>query len=143
MHLLRRDKSLLWSYVYRPEDRLYRNEGNTQFADVTQQSKIDQSNSYYGLGVVPIDYNRDGWTDIFVANDETPNVLFKNLADDTFSDVALLSGVAYNGDGETEAGMGVDAGDYDNDGDFDLYVTHFFTETNTRVTRMPVLALVM
>ena len=113
------------------EDRLYRNEGNTQFTDVTQQSKIDQSHSYYGLGVVPIDYNRDGWTDIFVANDETPNVLFKNLADDTFSDVALLSGVAYNGDGETEAGMGVDLGDYDNDGDFDLYVTHFFTETNT------------
>ena len=113
------------------EDRLYRNEGNTVFIDVTKPTKIENSNSYYGLGVMPLDYDLDGWTDIFVANDETPNVLFKNLSDGTFKDVALLSGVAYNGDGDTEAGMGVDAGDYDNDGDFDLYVTHFFTETNT------------
>ncbi|MEE3234432.1 MAG: CRTAC1 family protein [Candidatus Latescibacterota bacterium] len=113
------------------EDRLYRNEGNARFTDVTIPSQIAKSNSYYGLGVMPIDYDIDGWTDIFVANDETPNVLFKNQSDGTFKDLALLSGVAYNGDGETEAGMGVDAGDYDNDGDFDLYVTHFFTETNT------------
>ena len=60
-----------------------------------------------------------------------PNVLFQNQGDGTFQDVALIAGVAYNGDGDAEAGMGADFGDYDQDGDPDLYVTHFFTETNT------------
>ena len=77
------------------------------------------------------DYNSDGFLNLFVANDETPNVLFYNKGDGTFKDVALLTGVAYNADGDTEAGMGVDFADYDNDGDPDLYVTHFFSETNT------------
>ena len=112
-------------------DALYRNEGDGTFTDVTQASGIAAANRYYGLGVVPDDYDADGDTDLFVANDETPNVLWQNQNDGTFNDVALIAGVAYNGDGDTEAGMGVDFGDYDNDGDPDLYVTHFFTETNT------------
>ena len=98
---------------------------------MTEASGISSANRYYGLGVVPEDYNGDGLLDLFVANDETPNVLFHNRGDGTFKDVALLTGVAYNADGDTEAGMGVDFADYDNDGDPDLYVTHFFSETNT------------
>lgn len=112
-------------------DVLYRNEGAGRFVDVTSTSGVASANRYYGLGVVPADYNNDGFTDLFVANDETPNVLFHNQGDGTFRDVALVAGVAYNADGDTEAGMGADFGDYDNDGDPDLYVTHFFTETNT------------
>ena len=113
------------------QDVLYRNEGDGQFSDATQISGISQANRYYGLGVIPSDYDLDGDQDLFVANDETPNVLFQNQGDGTFRDVGLIAGVAYNGDGDAEAGMGVDFGDYDNDGDTDLYVTHFFTETNT------------
>ena len=112
-------------------DVLYRNEGDGRYADVTAASGVAGANRYYGLGVAAADYDRDGFPDLFVANDETPNVLFRNNGDGTFRDVALMAGVAYNGDGDTEAGMGVDFGDYDNDGDPDLYVTHFFTETNT------------
>ena len=112
-------------------DVLYRNEGHGQYTDVTDPSGVSKANRYYGLGVVTADYNHDGLPDLFVANDETPNVLFHNNGDGTFDDVALIAGVAYNGDGDTEAGMGVDFGDYDNDGDPDIYVTHFFTETNT------------
>jgi len=112
-------------------DVLYRNEGAGHFVDVTALSGVATANRYYGLGVVPGDYDDDGFLDLFVANDETPNVLFHNNGNGTFRDVALVAGVAYNADGDTEAGMGVDFGDYDNDGDPDLYVTHFFTETNT------------
>jgi hypothetical protein len=112
-------------------DVLYRNEGAGHFVDVTAASGVATANRYYGLGVVPGDYDDDGLLDLFVANDETPNVLFHNNGDGTFRDVALVAGVAYNADGDTEAGMGVDFGDYDNDGDPDIYVTHFFTETNT------------
>ena len=112
-------------------DVLYRNEGDGAFTDVTQTSGVATANRYYGLGVVPTDYDSDGDSDLFVANDETPNVLFQNQGDGTFQDVALIAGVAYNGDGDVEAGMGADFGDYDQDGDPDLYVTHFFTETNT------------
>lgn len=112
-------------------DVLYRNDGDGAFTDVTQASGVAAANRYYGLGVVPVDYDSDGDSDLFVANDETPNVLFQNQGDGTFQDIALIAGVAYNGDGDVEAGMGADFGDYDQDGDPDLYVTHFFTETNT------------
>ena len=112
-------------------DVLYRNEGDGAFTDVTQASGVATANRYYGLGVVPTDYDSDGDSDLFVANDETPNVLFQNQGDGTFQDIALIAGVAYNGDGDVEAGMGADFGDYDQDGDPDLYVTHFFAETNT------------
>ena len=112
-------------------DVLYRNEGRGQYVDITDSSGVSKANRYYGLGVITTDYDHDGLPDLFVANDETPNVLFHNNGDGTFGDVALIAGVAYNGDGDTEAGMGVDSGDYDNDGDPDIYVTHFFTETNT------------
>ena len=112
-------------------DVLYRNEGDGLFTDVTGESGIAAANSYYGLGVVPEDFDNDGHTDLFIANDETPNCLFRNNADGTFTDVADDYGVAHNADGEEESGMGVDAADYDGDGDVDIYVSNFFRETNT------------
>ena len=111
-------------------DRLYRNRGDGTFADVTAESGIATA---YGraLGVVADDLDGDGWIDIYVANDGGENQLWINRGDGTFRDEALLAGVALNHVGMAEAGMGVDAGDFDNDGDPDLFVTHLDTETNT------------
>jgi hypothetical protein len=81
--------------------------------------------------VVTADFNGDGWMDIYVANDGDPNQLWINLREGRFRDEALLAGVAVNMDGATEAGMGVDAGDFDGDGDEDLFMTHDLRETNT------------
>ncbi len=111
-------------------DVLYRNDGAGAFTDITQASGVSWANHYYGLGVLPADLDNDGDTDLFVANDATPNVIFRNDGG-TFSEIGLMAGVAYNANGEEEAGMGVSGGDYDRDGDLDLYVTHFFRESNT------------
>ena len=111
-------------------DILYHNNGDGTFADVSVAAGIDDP-SGKGLGVVALDYDGDGDQDLFVANDGTPNFLYQNLGDGTFENAALKKGVAYNGVGESEAGMGVDFGDYDNDGDFDLFVANFSYETNT------------
>ena len=111
-------------------DKLWRNLGNTTFEDVSVRSGIT---STYGaaLGVVTADFNGDLWPDIYVANDGTANQLWTNNHDGTFSNDALLSGTAFNDMGKPEAGMGVDAADYDGDGDEDLFMTHLKEETNT------------
>ncbi len=113
-------------------DVLYRNEGEGRFADVSAAAGISgPASEYYGLGVMPEDYDGDGDVDIFVANDETPNTLYRNEGQGEFAEVAVQVGVAYSGEGDTQAGMGVDAADADNDGDVDLYVTNFYREPNT------------
>ena len=112
-------------------DLFYRNDGNYTFTDVTRPSGISWANRYYGLGVLPEDFDNDGDTDILVANDATPNVLFNNNSDGTFTEMGLKAGIAYNEYGEEEAGMGISGGDFDADGDLDLYITHFFRESNT------------
>lgn len=81
--------------------------------------------------MIGADFNGDGWTDIYVANDADPNQLWINQKDGTFRDEALLAGVALNRMGQAEAGMGVDAGDFDGDGDEDIFVTHLTEESNT------------
>ena len=84
-----------------------------------------------GLGVVAADFDADGNTDIYVANDDTPNYLFYNKGDGTYAEIAILTGCAYSADGIAQAGMGVDAGDYNGDGFLDIFVTNFSYETNT------------
>ena len=109
---------------------LYRNNGDGTFTDVTQQAGIKDKGSY-GFGVLFSDFDEDGWPDIFVANDSVPSTLFRNNHDGTFTDRGLASGLALSGDGRAQAGMGVDAGDYDGDGHLDLIVTHFSEDYHT------------
>ena len=111
-------------------DVLYRNEGDGTFADITTAAGLGSAEGKE-LGVVFGDVDLDGDPDLYLANDKTLNFLYLNDGTGHFADEALLAGVAYNEDGDVEAGMGVDMGDYDNDGNPDLFVTNFQWETNT------------
>src|ERR1700744_996610 len=107
---------------------LYRNNGDGTFTDVSQQSHISQYVGK-GMGVAFADYDGDGFTDIFVSNDSSPNFLLHNNGDGTFTDVALLAGVAYNETGKTVAGMGTDFRDIDNDGRPDIFLTAMYGDS--------------
>lgn len=102
---------------------LYHNNGDGTFTDVSESSGVGAKPGN-GLGVVTFDYDNDGWQDIFIANDGMANFLFHNNRDGTFREVGYLAGVAVSGDGQAEAGMGVDAADTTGNGWLDLYVTH-------------------
>jgi hypothetical protein len=112
-------------------DLLYRNNGNGTFLDVTGTSGIAQGEPYFGLGVIFLDYNRDSYPDIYVANDATPANLWHNNRDGTFSDRGIVSGCALNGDGKEQARMGVDAADYDRSGNQSIFTTNFSGEINS------------
>ena len=115
-------------------DSLYRNNGDGTFTDVTEGANVRDPGGMFlgkGLGVVAADFNADGNPDLYVANDDTPNYLFYNKGDGTFAEIAILAGCAYSADGIAQAGMGVDAGDYNGDGHLDIFVTNFSYETNT------------
>ena len=115
--------------LYHPvPDRLYRNDGHGRFTNVTETAGISKADGA-GLGVVAGDYNGDGWLDLYVANDATPNQLWINQHDGTFRDDGLLSGVALNAAGNPEGSMGIASGDFDRDGDEDLFVTNIIGET--------------
>ena len=111
-------------------DTLYRNNGDGTFTDVTEAAGV-HGPEYYGFGVVFADLNDDGWPDIYVANDSEPNLLFYNNGDGTFSEDGLVAGAALSATGREQAGMGVDAGDYDGNGHLDLVVTHFSEDYST------------
>ncbi|MFZ1005221.1 MAG: CRTAC1 family protein [Candidatus Sulfotelmatobacter sp.] len=109
---------------------LYHNNGDGTFTDVSQKAGIAGATGSYGMTVVAADLDEDGWTDIFVACDSTPSLLFMNNHDGTFREEGVLRGVALSDDGMEQAGMGVGVGDYDLDGHLDLFKTHFAEDAN-------------
>jgi len=110
---------------------LYHNNGDGTFTDVSEKSGITKPSGYYAFTSLVSDYDNDGWPDIYVACDSTPNILYHNEGNGTFTDIGLISGGAFNEDGQEQAGMGVSAADYDNDGFLDIVKTNFADDTST------------
>ncbi len=112
-------------------DYFYRNKGDGTFEEIAEKIGVADKDKYFGLGVTFADYDNDGWLDFYVANDSSPNYLYKNNHDGTFSDVSFETGTSYSGAGEEQGSMGVGFADYDNDGFLDIFVTNFESEPNT------------
>ena len=113
------------------KNALYHNRGDGTFEDVSDKSGITKASGTYGLGVSTLDFDGDGWTDVYVANDSNPSALYRNNHDGTFTDVAVAAGCAYSQDGKPQAGMGVAIGDYDRNGTMDIFKTNFAGDTST------------
>jgi enediyne biosynthesis protein E4 len=111
-------------------DHLFHNNGDGTFKDVSALAGVADPSGYYGIGVAFFDFDDDGRLDLFVANDSSPNYLYKNRGDGTFQDVSFASGAAFNEAGQEQAHMGVAVGDYDGDGRYDLHVTNFENDAN-------------
>jgi hypothetical protein len=111
-------------------DSLFRNNGDGTFTDVSKNAGVADARGYYGLDVVSSDFDGDGWVDIFVANDSTPNFLYHNNGNGTFSEIGFESGAALNKNGSEQGCMGVTLGDYDHDGLLDMFITNFDDEYN-------------
>ncbi|MGA6986569.1 MAG: CRTAC1 family protein [Terriglobales bacterium] len=109
-------------------DLLFHNNGNGTFTDVSKAAGVDDPHGYYGLGAVWSDFNDDGRLDLFVANDSTPNFLYRNDGKGHFTEVGFLAGTAVSQDGSEQAGMGVALGDYLHTGRLSIFVTHFSEE---------------
>lgn len=110
---------------------LYHNIGNGRFEDVSERSGFQKTAGHYCFSVTTLDYDEDGWPDIYMACDSTPSILYRNNHDGTFTDRAAETGVAYNEDGREQAGMGATAADYDGDGHLDIFKTNFSDDTST------------
>src|SRR5882762_6879248 len=110
-------------------NKLFRNKGDGTFSDVSEASGVGKVEGK-ALGVVAFDFNRDGWQDLYIANDKVRNFLFRNNGDGTFTEMGLVAEVAYGAQGSPESGMGTDAADFDGDGWPDLFVTNIDYEPN-------------
>ena len=110
---------------------LFHNEGGGRFKDVSVASGIQKTAGHYCFSVTTLDYNEDGWPDVYVACDSTPSILYRNNRNGTFTDVGADAGAAFNEDGREQAGMGSTAADYDGDGHLDLFKTNFSDDTST------------
>jgi hypothetical protein len=110
---------------------LYHNRGDGTFDDVTTKAHIDRTDGHYAFSVSTLDFDDDGWPDIYVACDSTPSILYRNNRDGTFTDVAVTAGAAFNEDGREQAGMGATIGDYNGDGRLDIFKTNFSDDTST------------
>jgi hypothetical protein len=110
---------------------LYENRGDGTFADVTTKAHIDRTNGHFAFSVSTLDFDDDGWPDIYVACDSAPSILYHNNRDGTFTDVAVTAGVAFNEDGREQAGMGTTVADYNGDGRLDIFKTNFSDDTPT------------
>lgn len=119
-------KGLSWG-----KNILYHNLKNGTFEDVTSKAHIDQTKGHYAFSVSTLDFDDDGWPDIYVACDSAPSILYRNNRDGTFTDVGLTAGVALNADGREQAGMGTTVADYDGDGRPDIFKTNFSDDTST------------
>src|SRR5579859_2694329 len=112
-------------------DSLYHNNGDGTFTDVSKSAGVDDPNGYFGLGVTWVDFNNTGRSDIFIANDATPNYLYKNEGNGKFTEIGLESGTSVSADGVEQACMGVAIGDYLHTGLPSIYITNFENEYNT------------
>jgi hypothetical protein len=112
-------------------DFLYHNRGDGTFEEVSVKAGVHDDIGYYGLGVIWVDYDDDGWPDLLVANDSVPNYLYHNNHNGTFTDMGMITGVALSGEGMELGNMGVDWGDYDHSGRLSFFVTHFEEQPNS------------
>src|SRR5579863_8353087 len=115
----------------RAKNILYHNKGDGTFEDVSTKAHIDRTDGHYAFSVSTLDFDEDGWPDIYVACDSTPSILYRNNRDGTFTDVAVTSGAAFNEDGREQAGMGTTVADYNGDGRLDIFKTNFSDDTST------------
>jgi enediyne biosynthesis protein E4 len=109
-------------------DLLFRNNGDGTFTNVSKAAGVDDPHGYYGLGTLWSDFNDDGLLDLFVANDSTPNFLYRNDGKGHFTEVGFIAGTAVSQDGSEQAGMGIALGDYLHTGRLSVFVTHFSEE---------------
>jgi hypothetical protein len=111
-------------------DLLFQNDGNGRFTEVGQRAGVSDPRAYFGLGIAWLDFNADGWPDLYVANDSTPSFLYVNQRDGTFKEAGFPLGVAVSEDGAEQGGMGLAVGDYDGSGRLSLFKTNFAEEYN-------------
>jgi len=108
---------------------LYHNNGDGTFTDVSEKSGVLKPGPRYSITAVSYDFDNDGWPDIYIAVDSEPSIMFHNNHDGTFEDISVMAGVAYNEDGQEQAGMGLGIADYDGDGWLDIFKTNFQDDT--------------